>query len=163
MALSLAIGAGYVLGRTKKMKLALAMGSLVAGKRMRLDPRALANLVDEQLRNNPELKEMGGQLREDLRGAGSAASGALVERQIENLADRLHGRTERVREQLGAGSEVPEDGEIEEAKEVGDTEEAGEVGESRKTGKVRKAGTARAARSAGAARPTASKAREGRR
>ncbi len=32
-ALGLAIGAGYVLGRTKKMKLAFAVGSLVAGKR----------------------------------------------------------------------------------------------------------------------------------
>ncbi|OIJ93677.1 hypothetical protein BIV24_11770 [Streptomyces colonosanans] len=98
--MGLAIGAGYVLGRAKKMKLALAVGTLVAGKRLQLDPRALARLVDEQLLNNPELKEIGDQLREDLRGVGSAASGALVEKQIEGLADRLHDRTERVREQL---------------------------------------------------------------
>ncbi|MFG2024981.1 DNA primase [Streptomyces sp. NPDC048825] len=106
--LGLAVGAGYVLGRTKKMKMAFAVGSLVAGKKMNLSPRALANLVNEQLQNNPQVKEIGDQLREDLSGVGKAASGALVERRIDALADRLHGRTERVRGQLaGVTPDVP--------------------------------------------------------
>ncbi|WP_149826737.1 hypothetical protein [Streptomyces tailanensis] len=50
----LAIGAGYVLGRTKKTKLALA-----ADKRLHLSPRALAYLV-----NNPHFEEAGDQLDE---------------------------------------------------------------------------------------------------
>ncbi|MEU6543126.1 DNA primase [Streptomyces sp. NPDC046859] len=104
--LGLAIGAGYVLGRTKKAKMALAVGSLVAGKKLNLTPKALAELVTTQLAGNPQFKEIGDQLRQDLRGVGKAASGALVERQIEALADRLHGRTAEVREQLeGDGSE----------------------------------------------------------
>ncbi|WP_461072814.1 DNA primase [Streptomyces pseudoechinosporeus] len=98
--LGLAVGAGYVLGRTKKMKMAFAVGTLVAGKRMHLSPRALADLVNQQLQNNPQVKEIGDQLREDLSGVGKAASGALVERRIDALADRLHGRTEQVRGQL---------------------------------------------------------------
>ncbi|AZP21367.1 DNA primase [Streptomyces aquilus] len=98
--LGLAVGAGYVLGRTKKMKLAFAVGTLVAGKRMQLSPRALADLVSGQLRDNPQFKEIGDQLREDLRGVGKAASGAMVERQLDALADRLHGRTAQVRDQL---------------------------------------------------------------
>ncbi len=98
--LGLAVGAGYVLGRTKKLKLAFAVGTLVAGKRMQLSPKALADLVSSQLRDNPQFKEIGDQLREDLRGVGKAASGAMVERQIEALADRLHGRTSEVRDQL---------------------------------------------------------------
>ncbi|WP_371575180.1 DNA primase [Streptomyces sp. NBC_01314] len=98
--LGLAVGAGYVLGRTKKMKLAFAVGTMVAGKRMQLSPRVLADLVSQQLRNNPQFKEIGDQLRGDLRGVGKAATGALVERQIEGLADRLHGRTSQVRDQL---------------------------------------------------------------
>ncbi|WP_210572137.1 DNA primase [Streptomyces sp. GESEQ-4] len=98
--LGLAIGAGYVLGRTKKMKLAFAVGTLVAGKRMQLGPRALADLVTRQLADNPQFKEIGDQLREDLRGVGKAASGAMVERQLDAFADRLHGRTEQVRDQL---------------------------------------------------------------
>ncbi|MET8028278.1 DNA primase [Streptomyces avermitilis] len=106
--LGLAIGAGYVLGRTKKMKLAFAVGTMVAGKRLNLTPRALADLVSQQLQNNPQFKEIGDELRQDLRGVGKAASGALLERQIEGLADRLHGRTAQVRDQLaGVAPDVP--------------------------------------------------------
>ncbi|MFE0523504.1 DNA primase [Streptomyces sp. NPDC058954] len=98
--LGLAVGAGYVLGRTKKMKMAFALGTLVAGKRMHLSPRAIADLMSQQLQKNPQFKEIGDQLREDMRGVGKAASGAMVERQMDALADRLHGRTAQVRDQL---------------------------------------------------------------
>jgi hypothetical protein len=140
IALGLAIGAGYVLGRTKKMKLAFAVGTLVAGKRMQLGPRALADLVTGQLANNPQFKEIGDQLREDLRGVGKAASGAMVARQLDAVADRLHGRTEQVRDQLagvvpetpdlgfernGEDGEEPEEAEYaEEAEEAEDAEGA---------------------------------------
>ncbi|MER5199014.1 DNA primase [Streptomyces sp. NPDC002755] len=99
-ALGLAVGAGYLLGRTKKLKLAFAVGTLVAGKRMNLTPKGIADLVSQQLKDNPQFKEIGDQLRQDLRGVGKAASGAMVERQIDALADRLHGRTAEVRDQL---------------------------------------------------------------
>lgn len=106
--MGLAIGAGYVLGRTKKLKLAFAVGTIVAGKRMHLSPKALADLVSQQLLKNPQFKEIGDTLREDLRGVGKAASGAMVERQIDAIADRLHGRTAQVRDQLsGVAQEVP--------------------------------------------------------
>lgn len=103
-ALGLAIGAGYFLGRTKKLKTAVAVGSLVAGKKLNLGPRMITDLVSKQLQNNPQFKELGDQLRGDLRGAGKAASGALVERQLNSLAGKLHGRTAEMRDQLtGAG------------------------------------------------------------
>ncbi|MGW7817829.1 DNA primase [Streptomyces puniciscabiei] len=103
-ALGLAVGAGYLLGRTKKLKMALAMGSLVAGKKLNLGPKALADVVSRQLKDNPQFKEIGDQLRQDLRGVGKAASGAMVERQVNSLADRLHGRTAQVREQLSGAT-----------------------------------------------------------
>jgi hypothetical protein len=117
--LGLAIGAGYLLGRTKKAKMALAVGSVVAGKKLNLTPKALAELVTTQLAGNPQFKEIGDQLRQDLRGVGKAASGALVERQIEAIADRLHGRTAEVREQLAGGgsSSRVEDGHDDEDEE----------------------------------------------
>ncbi|WP_405824005.1 DNA primase [Streptomyces sp. NBC_01390] len=119
--LGLAVGAGYVLGRTKKLKLAFAVGTLVAGKRMQLSPKALADLVSGQLRDNPQFKEIGDQLRVDLRGVGKAASGALVERQVEALANRLHGRTAEVRDQLaGVVPETPGRGRDDEADEAKD-------------------------------------------
>jgi hypothetical protein len=104
MGLGLAVGAGYVLGRTKKAKMALAVAGLVAGKRLPVSPRAVADLVNRQLKENPQFKEIGDTLRSDLRGVGKAASGALVERQIGALADRLHSRTGQVREQLSGDS-----------------------------------------------------------
>lgn len=106
--LGLAVGAGYVLGRTKKLKFAIAVGTAVAGKKMNLSPRALGDLLSQQLQNNPQFKEIGDQLREDMRGVGKAATGALVERQISGLADRLHGRTADVRDQLsGVKPDIP--------------------------------------------------------
>ncbi|MFH9980871.1 PE-PGRS family protein [Streptomyces sp. NPDC017179] len=113
--LGVAIGAGYLLGRTKKAKLALTLGSLVAGKKLNLGPSGIARLLNEQLANNPQLKEIGDQLRDDLKGVGKAASGAMVERQMNALADRLHGRTAQVRDEL-AGV-VPQPGGDEESEE----------------------------------------------
>ncbi|MCL8017286.1 DNA primase [Streptomyces sp. AS02] len=122
--LGLAIGAGYFLGRTRKLKLALAVGSVVAGKRMHLSPRAVADLVSQQLLKNPQFKEIGDQLRDDLRGVGEAASGALVERQLDALSDRLHGRTEEVREQLTGAVPTPDlGGRDEDAEEETEDEE----------------------------------------
>ncbi|MGI5391824.1 DNA primase [Streptomyces sp. CA-251251] len=129
--LGLAVGAGYLLGRTKKLKLAVAVGTMVAGKKMNLTPKGIAELVSTQLQNNPQFKEIGDQLRTDLRGVGKAASGAMVERQIDALADRLHGRTAQVRDQLsgvaskapGVGSRDSEDSEDSEPYEEYDEEE----------------------------------------
>ncbi|MFE9996789.1 DNA primase [Streptomyces avermitilis] len=151
--LGLAIGAGYVLGRTKKMKLAFAVGTMVAGKRLNLTPRALADLVSQQLQNNPQFKEIGDELRQDLRGVGKAASGALLERQIEGLADRLHGRTAQVRDQLtGVAPDVPgldddeEEDERDERDEADEPEERdresdGEEGRPRRSAPAKKTAT----------------------
>ncbi|MGI5366324.1 DNA primase [Streptomyces sp. A244] len=135
--LGLAIGAGYLLGRTKKLKMAMAVGGLVAGKKLNLSPRMVADLLQQQLRNNPQFKEIGDQLRQDLRGVGKAASGAMVERQIDALADRLHGRTAQVRDQLSgvvpggqdddAEDAEYEDEEPEEAEDSGQEEEEPEA------------------------------------
>jgi membrane protein involved in colicin uptake len=122
MGLGLAVGAGYLLGRTKKLKMAAAVGGLVAGKKMNLSPRMVADLVQQQLRNNPQFKEIGDQLRQDLRGVGKAASGAMVERQLDALADRLHGRTTQVRDQLSGA--VPGAGDAEDEEPEGEAEEA---------------------------------------
>ncbi|MGX1510094.1 DNA primase [Streptomyces collinus] len=186
--LGLAIGAGYLLGRTKKLKMAVAVGTMVAGKKMNLTPKGIAELVSGQLQNNPQFKEIGDQLRTDLRGVGKAASGAMVERQIDALADRLHGRTAEVRDQLsgvasrapGVGSddsresrdsEVSEDSEDseyeeaagereepEEAEEHQDTEEPGRTAEQEEPEKPEKRRAPRRERPAKKAPPEARKA-----
>ncbi|MFF5436034.1 DNA primase [Streptomyces achromogenes] len=130
-ALGLAVGAGYLLGRTKKLKMALAVGSLVAGKKLNLSPKTLADVVNQQLKNNPQFQEIGDQLRQDLRGVGKAATGAMVERQMSSLADRLHSRTDRVRDQLSgavSGGSGEEDREREEEPEGEEEPEKGASG-----------------------------------
>lgn len=100
LAVGLAVGAGYLLGRTKKAKLAFAVGTMVAGRRLQLSPGAIAGAVTRQLENNPQFKEIGDQLKQDLRGVGKAATGSLLDRQLEGIADRLHDRTLDVRDRL---------------------------------------------------------------
>ncbi|MFD9794273.1 DNA primase [Streptomyces sp. NPDC059070] len=100
LAIGLGVGAGYVLGRTKKAKLAFGIGTMVLGKRLKLSPGALAQFAAAQLENNPQFKELGDQLREDMRGVGKAATGALVNRRLDALADRLHDRTVDVRDRM---------------------------------------------------------------
>lgn len=123
MGLSLAIGAGYLLGRTKKLKTAVAVGGLVAGRKLNLSPCTAVGPVSQQLRDNPQFKKIGDQLRGDLRGVGKAASGALVERQLDSLADRLHGRTADMRDRLtGGGPKDDADEEHAEDEEAKDRE-----------------------------------------
>ncbi|KAA6222729.1 DNA primase [Streptomyces albofaciens JCM 4342] len=102
-ALVLAVAGGYLLGRTKKAKLAIGIGSMVLGKRLNLGPQQLVSLVNDQIAANPQLKELREQLRGDLKGVGKAATGALVTKRLDSLADSLHERTLNVREQLDAG------------------------------------------------------------
>ncbi|MEU3511662.1 DNA primase [Streptomyces longwoodensis] len=111
--LGLAVGAGYLLGRTKKLKLAIAVGSVVAGKKLKLSPKAIGDLLSQQLKDNPQFKELGDTLRQDLRGAGKAASGAMLERQLGGLADRLHGRTAQMREEMAGGGRSDDEDEAE--------------------------------------------------
>ncbi|MFF3644095.1 DNA primase [Streptomyces sp. NPDC002564] len=133
LAVGLAVGAGYVLGRTKKAKFAFAVGSMVAGKRLNLSPKALGAMVTQQLENNPQFKEIGDQLRQDLRGVGKAATGNLLNRQLEGLADRLHDRTLGVQDRIAGvapddvkktvkGTVVKDDDEADEADEYDDVE-----------------------------------------
>ncbi|MEN2418225.1 DNA primase [Streptomyces rimosus] len=102
-ALVLAVAGGYLLGRTKKAKLAIGIGSMVLGKRLNFSPQQLVSLVNDQIAANPQLKELREQLRGDLKGVGKAATGALVTKRLDSLADSLHERTLNVRDQLDAG------------------------------------------------------------
>ncbi|MBO8185595.1 DNA primase [Streptomyces spirodelae] len=120
---ALAVGGGYLLGRTKKAKFALGVATMVMGKRMQVSPQSVARFATEQLARNPQFKQLGDQLRTDLRGAGRAATGALVNRQVNALADRLHERTLDVRDQLAGVGEYAEGTARDAASTVADTTE----------------------------------------
>ncbi|MFD7664638.1 DNA primase [Streptomyces sp. NPDC059788] len=169
-ALVLAVAGGYLLGRTKKAKLAIGIGSMVLGKRLNLGPQQLVSLVNDQIAANPQLKELREQLRGDLKGVGKAATGALVTKRLDSLADSLHERTLNVRDQLDAGEVGGKAADTvrgvagggqndEEASDDGEKETArGRGGAPRKTGGTGGGAKKQGARTAKAAAETGAKA-----
>lgn len=158
LGLGLAVGAGYLLGRTKKAKLAFGIGTLVMGKRLQLSPRAIADFAAAQLADNPQFKEIGDQMREDLRGVGKAATGALLNRQIEGIADRLHDRTLDVQDRIsGVVPDVPGSAEYEGEDESEDESEDEDGAEAE--GRVDEEGKASAKSTSRS--PSSSSSREG--
>jgi len=70
-----AVAAGYLLGRTKKLKLAITVGSVLAGQRLSSNPQKLLKGATSLVQNNPALSA----LQTELRGrAFDAAKGAAV-------------------------------------------------------------------------------------
>ncbi|WP_327323442.1 histone protein [Streptomyces sp. NBC_01210] len=93
VALAAAIVAGYVLGRTKKGKLALSVATYVAGRRFDLDPRQLAAEGMRRLGEIPQVAELQEQLKGEVLDAGRKAVTAAATRGMGTLADTLRDRT----------------------------------------------------------------------
>jgi hypothetical protein len=165
LGLGLAVGAGYLLGRTRKLKFAFAVGTFVAGKKLQLSPKALMDFASSQLQNNPQFKELGDQLRGDLQGVGKAATGAIINRQLSGLADKLHDRTLHVQDK--AAGVVPDITSLKDQKdqkgdggqdadEEHDGEEAEEREEPRRPARKKSASSGARSGSSGAAKKTPS-------
>ncbi|MFJ8859611.1 hypothetical protein ACIRD8_14370 [Streptomyces sp. NPDC102451] len=93
-----ALVGGYLLGRTKKAKLAIGFGMFLAGKKLSLDPRQLGRM----LADSPLLGGVNEQVRKELVGATkTAATNALTQRAT-GLADSLHQRTLELEDPSGA-------------------------------------------------------------
>lgn len=87
--IGVALVGGYLLGRTKKAKMAIGFGMFLAGKKLSFDPRQLGKLVA----NSPVLGTLNDQVRKELVDATkSAATNALTQRAT-GLADSLQQRT----------------------------------------------------------------------
>ncbi|WP_326622592.1 hypothetical protein OG863_36420 [Streptomyces decoyicus] len=87
--IGVALVGGYLLGRTKKAKLAIGLGMFLAGKKLNLDPRQLGTLVA----NSPVLGPLNDQVRKELVDATKSAAGAALTQRMNGLADSLHERT----------------------------------------------------------------------
>lgn len=148
-----AVLGGYLLGRTKKAKLALGLGALLAGSQVR--PGQLGKALDA-----PFLSDLTRQVRSELAGAGKAAATSVLSSKADHLAGTLHERTAGLRERAegnGAHDDEAED-EPEDTTETGtgtdtdtDTEDQAEA----KTGKAGGSGSRSARKSAPQSRSTA--------
>lgn len=115
LGLTAAVAAGYVLGRTKKGKLALGLAPLVAGAQLPMNPRELIILAMRRLAENPTVGPLVEQARGEVLGAGRSALSASTNRRLEAFADTLQRRTEAL-------LDVPGEGEEDEEEEAGEEE-----------------------------------------
>ncbi len=121
---------GYLLGRTKKMRLALMIAAGIAGKRLKDESQGagllggLGGLRDSVL-SSPEIKRLQGEVTGKLVGAGKAAALAAANRRIDSLSSTIQDQTERLRAmQPPSAPEPGEEPEEEPAEDV--TEEPAE-------------------------------------
>ncbi|TSB32773.1 hypothetical protein OG422_28600 [Streptomyces sp. NBC_01525] len=95
VSLTAAVAAGYVLGRTKKGKLAIGLASLVAGQQLPLSPREIVSLGIHKLAQNPQFAPLIEQARGEVLEAGRTALSATANRRLEAVADALEQRTKK--------------------------------------------------------------------
>ncbi|MFD6332019.1 hypothetical protein ACFWGI_20925 [Streptomyces niveus] len=126
-----AMAAGYVLGRTKKGKLALGLAALVAGQQIPMNPRELVILTARKLAENPTVAPLVEQARGEVLGAGRSALSATANRRLEAVADALQQRTEALLEEPLEADESEEEEEPEEEPEEQSEEEEEEGEETR--------------------------------
>jgi len=98
--IGVALVGGYVLGRTKKAKLAIGLGMFLAGKKLNFDPKQLGSMLTDS-------KLLGGlneQIRKELVDTTKSAATSALTNRIGGFADSLHKRTL----QLDGGGEESE-------------------------------------------------------
>src|SRR5215208_4660030 len=123
-----AVAAGYLLGRTKKLKLAITVGSVLAGQRISPNPQKLLKGASGLVQNNPALSALQTELRGRAFDAAKGAAVAVATNRIDKLTDTLRTRGEKKRADKEApaesedAAEEPED-QYEEAGDEGGAEE----------------------------------------
>src|SRR6476620_2332118 len=120
--IAVGVASGYLLGRTKKLRLAITVGSMLAGQRLSTNPQALlaqgAKLADK----NPALKKLQEQLTGRLMEAAKAAALPTATSRLEAVTKQLTAAPSEALEgdEDVYDEEAPED----EYEEEGEEEEA---------------------------------------
>ncbi len=126
--------AGYVLGRTKRLRLAITVASMLAGKQISTDPKKVAQQVGRLIDDNPQLAQLKGEITGELLTAAQSAATAVLTNRMNTLSDTLHERSDALRglaaeaeeiegEVLPSGDEeTPEDDGQEEGEETTEEE-----------------------------------------
>jgi hypothetical protein len=103
---ALGVAGGYFLGRTKKMKVALMLGGMAAGRRAGGRTELLAQGA-KLLGQSPELARLTEEIRGRLLEAGKGAAMAVAARQVESLTDRVGKRVESLGDLGGQVGQEP--------------------------------------------------------
>jgi hypothetical protein len=121
--LAAAVVGGYVLGRTKKGRLALTAATFLTGKKLVLEPRQLVAEALRRIGDVPQVAELQERLRAEGLEAGRKALSAVADRGLGSLADAIGSRTAA----LGREDDETEDDETED--DEGEYEGEGEPDE----------------------------------
>ena len=100
-----ALAAGYVLGRFKKLRLALVMASALSNKQVRSSGLSLLQPMTAGLASSPEAQKLGKQITSQLVEAGKAAAMTAATQRIDKLSDTLNERSAL----LGEGTDEESD------------------------------------------------------
>ncbi|EID77849.1 hypothetical protein W59_20898 [Rhodococcus opacus RKJ300 = JCM 13270] len=117
-----AIGAGYLLGRTRRMKLALMLAGAGTTGRFRGGPRELLTLGTKMLANSPEVAKLGDTVRGELVSAAKAAAVTAASQRIDSLSNRLQSGGQEI---TGTVSDLPDN--------VNDVTKVGTFGRKKRT------------------------------
>lgn len=138
-ALAASVAVGYLLGRSRKAKLAMTVATYLASRRLQAKPQELLAAGAGKLSESPQLAQLVEQLRGEVLNVGRDALKALADRQLSGFADALADRTESLTHVLDAAAEKAKEGEegeeeeepaqsseAESEEEEGEEEESGE-------------------------------------
>lgn len=118
---ALALSGGYILGRTKKMKLALMVAGMAAGSRLPINPSELAKRGANALQSSEEVGKLVDLARTGLVDAGKAAAVSAASSRIEAISGRLADRAAKLDSPLG--DDEPAEDEEEEPTEEDEEED----------------------------------------
>jgi hypothetical protein len=100
--IALAVGAGYILGRRKKLRPALTLAAAVAAGRASHNAPNLLKFGSDLLGSSPGLKNLS-TLSKPLTAAGKAAATAAVGSGVDALSGRLRDRADSLRRRPSLG------------------------------------------------------------
>lgn len=124
--IALAVGIGYVLGRTRKMKLAITVGGMLVGRRLPTDPKELLARGGKLIEASPALSKLTGEARQNMMDVVRSAAVSAASNKIESMGENLSRRAENLRSiPSPRAAEKSEESETAE-REGSDTEERSE-------------------------------------
>ncbi|MFE4857900.1 hypothetical protein [Streptomyces sp. NPDC056670] len=141
--IGMAVAGGYLLGRTKKARLALGLGMYLAGKKLSLDPKQMLQLV----KDNPVLSGLSDQVRTELVGATKSAATAALTKRAGSLADSLRDRTQAL--QSGQDAEEPNEDDVDDVQDADEQDAKDAPDEERPVKAARRKPAARGSESSG--------------
>src|SRR5688572_1845874 len=87
--IALGVAGGYLLGRTKKFKLAITLGSMLAGQRIATDRAGMLRQGAQLVDNNPELAKIRDQIMDQLMQSARTAAMTTATSRLQQFTKQL--------------------------------------------------------------------------